>query len=218
VSQSAAKSDFVIVERRRDVRIIVSMPGQYTLADRRSVGGEPRFYPCRAVNLSTQAIALSAPVSGRVGERVFAAIDGLGDFDGQVLRPLEGGFVMSLTATEEERDRFAARIEWVEQFKNFDVADKRADNRFAPANPSSLLVFADGRIEDCTIFDISASGAAVASETVPQIGTVLALARVVGRVVRHTDEGFAIQFIERQSADEIEAKLSLAAARRIAAD
>jgi hypothetical protein len=40
---------------------------------------------------------------------------------------------------------------------------------------------------------------------VPETGTVLAVGSVVGRVVRHFVGGFAVQFIERQSRETVEA-------------
>ena len=201
--------ELVIVEHRRNTRIIVSVPGTYMLADHRNARGERRTYPCRAINLSPETIALAAPVNGRLGERAFASIDGLGKFKGSIIRLLDGGFVMSIVATGEEREKFAAKIDWFEQFKNFDVADQRADARFVPENPRSRIVFADGRSEECFILDLSASGAAISAQTIPEIGSVLALATVVARVVRHFDGGFAVRFVERQDVQRLEARLIL---------
>ena len=105
--------DVVFVERRRDVRIIVSIPGRYSLAGRRDARGERRVFSCRAVNVSPHAIALAAPVNGSVGERVIAHIDHLGKLEGPIRRLLEHGFVMDILASEDERDRLAVKIERV---------------------------------------------------------------------------------------------------------
>jgi hypothetical protein len=201
--------EVVFVERRRNSRIIVSVPGTYMLADHRNTRGERRTYPCRAVNISPYAIALAAPIRGSLGERAFATVEQLGKFKGSVVRLLDGGFVMSIVATEDERAKLAAKIDWFEQFKNFDVADQRADSRFVPENPRSRIVFADAKSEDCFVLDLSASGAAVSSQTIPEIGTVLALATIVGRVVRHFDGGFALRFVEKQELQHLEARVSL---------
>jgi len=197
---NAKSEELVIVERRRNTRIIVSVPGTYMLADHRNSRGERRTYPCRAVNLAPETIGLVAPVSGRLGERAFVTIDHLGKFKGSIIRLLEGGFVMSIVATDEERGKFAAKIDWFEQYKNFDIADQRADARF---------VFADGNSEECFILDLSASGAAISAQTIPEIGSVLALATVVSRVVRHFDGGFAVRFVERQDVQRLETRLNL---------
>lgn len=216
---NTTSEDVVIVDSRQDVdvtanrrhntRIIISVPGTFMLADHRNACGERRIFPCRAVNISPQAIAFAAPVRGRIGERAFASVDRLGKFKGSVIRLLEGGFVMSIVATEAQRAKLGAKISWFDQYKNFDVEDQRADARFVPANPKSRIVFADARSEDCFVLDLSASGAAVSALTVPSIGTVLALATIVGRVVRHFDGGFAVQFIERQHPQHLEARVGL---------
>jgi hypothetical protein len=201
--------EVVFVDRQRNSRIIVSVPGTYMLADHRNARGERRTYPCRAVNVSPYAIAFAAPIRGHLGERAFATVEHLGKFKGTIVRLLDGGFVMSIVATDDERAKFAAKIDWFEQFKNFDVADQRADSRFVPENPRSRVVFADGRSEDCFVLDLSASGAAISSQTIPEIGTVLALATIVGRVVRHFDGGFALRFVEKQDLQHLEARVNL---------
>jgi len=97
------------------------------------------------------------------------------------------------------------KIEWVEKHKNHDVSDKRANERFVPTNPYSRMILADGSCEDCLVLDISVSGAAVSANTVPNIGTLLAIGTVIGRVVRHFEGGFAVQFIQPQDRDAVEA-------------
>jgi hypothetical protein len=44
---------------------------------------------------------------------------------------------------------------------------------------------------------LSVAGAAIAAATAPEIGTVLNVGSVVGRVVHHFAGGFGVQFIER---------------------
>ena len=43
--------------------------------------------------------------------------------------------------------------------------------------------------------EYSISGAAVSADTLPELGTMLIVGRIIGRVVRHFPEGFAIEFI-----------------------
>ena len=200
----AELDDVVFVERRHDVRIIVNIPGRFSLSDRRDARGERRVFACRAVNLSACAVALASPVNAKVGERVLAHIDHLGKLEGAVVRGLERGFVMSISASAEERDKLADTIEWLEKHKNHDVADSRADERMVPTNPYSRIILPNGSRETCLVLDLSVSGAAISADTVPDIGTVLAVGIVVGRVVRHFDGGFAVQFVERQSRHNVE--------------
>jgi hypothetical protein len=196
--------DVVFVERRHDIRVIVNIAGRYSLSDRRDSRGERRVFACRAINVSACAIALAAPVNGKVGERVIAHIDHLGKLEGPIVRLLERGFVMNIAASEEERDKLAAKIEWLENYKNHDAPDQRADERTVPANPYSRMILPDGTVETCLVLDLSVSGAAISADTVPDLGTVLAVGRVVGRVVRHFVGGFGVQFVERQNRHNVE--------------
>ena len=51
--------------------------------------------------------------------RVIAYIDHLGKFDGLVMSVLQRGFVMSVNAKQHERRKLAAKIEWLQQHKEF---------------------------------------------------------------------------------------------------
>jgi hypothetical protein len=196
--------DLESTERRRGMRIFASMPGRFSLADRRNAGGKRREFACRAVNISESAIALAAPVSVELGEPVIAHIERLGRVEGTVIRILSRGFVMSIAASEEDRLKLVDRIEWIEKHKNHDVPDHRAHGRFVPKNPWSKLLLADGTVAACHVIDLSETGAAIAAEVDPDIEAVLAVGTVVGRVVRRFAGGFALQFIQRQSRDSVE--------------
>jgi len=192
-----------------DTRVLANVPGRYSLANLRNAQGERRVFACRAVNISCRAIALAAPVKGKVGERVIAHIDRLGKLEGPIDRLLDRGFVMSIMASPEERERLAAKIAWLENNKNHDVPDRRTDKRSVPTNPNSKIILPDGRVENCLVLDVSVSGVAVSADTVPDIGTILAVGSVVGRVVRHFNDGFAIQFVQRQHLESLESMVVL---------
>jgi hypothetical protein len=187
-----------------DIRIIANVPGRYSLADLRNARGERRVFACRAVNLSCHALALAAPVKGKIGDRVIAHIDRLGRLEGPIDRLLERGFVMSIAATPEERSTLAAKIVWLDNHKNHDVSERRSDRRILPTNPHSKIILPDGRVESCLVLDLSVTGVAVSADTVPEIGTTMAVGSVVGRVVRHFIDGFAVKFIQRQHSETVE--------------
>jgi hypothetical protein len=198
-------SDVVFVEPAPEVRVIVRIPGRYSLADLRDARGERRVFPCRAVYLSPNEIGLAGPVSGKIGERVIAHVEHLGKLEGPISRLIKGGFMISVTASREKRDELVAKIEWLENFKNHDTPNRRAADRIVPANAYSRLTYADGSVEDCFVRDFSVTGAAISADTLPALKTVLAVGSVIGRVVRHFPGGFAIQFIQHQDPETVEA-------------
>jgi hypothetical protein len=56
----------------------------------------------------------------------------------------------------------------------------------------------------CRIIDMSRSGAAIAAERRPPLNSQVALGRVQARVVRHLDDGFALEFVHEQLAETLE--------------
>ncbi len=201
--------DIVFVERRNEPHIIVSVSARYAFASRRDTHGNRREFACRIVNISLRAMTLVVPVIGPVAERVITHSDEFGRLEGAIVRVLDRGFVMTINATDEERAKLANRIEWYEQIKNHDSLDSRSHKRIIPKDPRSNLLLADGCRLDCFVIDVSASGAAVSADIKPAVGTALAVGTLVGRVVRHLADGFAVQFIEPQNLDGLEQKLIL---------
>jgi PilZ domain len=199
------RRDDKIVDRRGDKPIYVSLPGRYSLGNSKDARGDPRLFACRAVSISAHEIAVAAPVTAKVGVRVTANIEQLGRLRGAISRVFELGFAMNIEASDQEREMLASKIDWIEKNKDFEISDNRTHARFIPKRPLSLLTLADGSVVPCFVVDISVSGAAVSADIVPKMGTVLAVGKVVGRVVRYIAGGFAVQFIEAQDRQEVEA-------------
>ena len=191
--------DIMRVERRDDVRLVVSIAGRYSLANRRDRNGNRRVFACRLVNISSQGMALAVPVIGAKGERVIVHTDLFGRTDGAILRLLDGGFVMSIVATADDRAKLQTKIAWMAQHINHDLPDGRQNARIVPRQPISSLILADGSVPKCFVIDMSASGVAVSAEIIPEIGTPVAVGKVLGRVVRHFAQGFAVQFFDEQN-------------------
>jgi hypothetical protein len=194
-----------IVDRRDDKRIYVSLPGRFSFGDSANSRGDPRLFACRAVNISVHGIAVAAPVTAKVGGRVTANIEQLGRVRGPIARVFELGFAMHIEASNQEREMLADKIDWIERNKDFEISDNRAHVRFIPRRPLSFLTLADGSVVPCFVVDISISGAAISADIMPKIGSVLAVGKVIGRVVRYIVGGFAVQFIQVQDRQEVEA-------------
>jgi hypothetical protein len=53
----------------------------------------------------------------------------------------------------------------------------------------------------CRIIDMSQSGAGIATDQRPPIGALVILGKMQGSVVRHLEDGFAIEFTRLQHPD-----------------
>jgi hypothetical protein len=186
-------------ERRHFQRVKVNLLGRYMLADRRE-------FPCQVINMSPGGMALIAPVTGNPGERVIAYVDHLGRLEGQIARTFENGFAMTIAASTRKRDKLAAQLTWLANRHILNLPEDRRHGRFPPRNPLARLILPNGNNAACHIIDLSQSGAAVsiAPDLRPAVGAMVTLGKTQGRVVRHIDEGFAVEFTRLQHPDFLE--------------
>ena len=188
-------------DRRRFPRVRVNLLGRYMLADRRE-------FPCQVVNMSPGGMALIAPVSGQPGERVIAYVDHLGRLEGHIARLFQNGFAMTISATTRKRDKLAAQLTWIANRHILDLPEDRRHGRIIPRNPVSRLIMPNGINLTCRIIDMSQSGAGVATDQRPPIGALVTLGKVQGRVVRHLEDGFAVEFTRLQHPDFLEENIT----------
>lgn len=184
-------------ERRRFQRVKVNLLGRYMLANRQE-------HPCQVVDMSPGGMALLAPVSAQIGERVIAYIDHVGRLEGLATRLFENGFAMTISATLRKRDKLAAQLTWLANRHLLASPEDRRHGRFVPKNPMTMLILPNGINVGCRLIDLSLSGAAVATHHRPAIGSLVTLGKVQGRVVRHLDDGFAVEFTRLQHPDFLE--------------
>jgi hypothetical protein len=184
-------------DRRRHQRVKVNLLGRYMLSDRRE-------FPCQVVNMSPGGMALIAPVGGVAGERVIAYVDHLGRLEGQIARLFQNGFAMTISATARKRDKLAAQLTWLANRHILGLPEDRRHGRIVPRNPVGRLIMPNGVNLTCRIIDVSESGAGIATDQRPPIGTLVTLGKVQGRVVRHLEDGFAIEFTRSLHPDFLE--------------
>jgi hypothetical protein len=203
-------------ERRDDVRLIVNLSGRYMLASKRNLKGERCEFACRIVNVSLEAMALAAPVAGPIGERVILYSEQLGRLHGPIIRLMTNGFVISIAASPATRKKLAGKLDWLAKQKDApELRDSRRHRRVVPKNPMATILQADGSLTSCLVIDFSDSGVGVSADLYPEIGTPLAVGKMVGRVVRRFAEGIAIEFAEKASLADIERLLASTEPRAI---
>jgi hypothetical protein len=184
-------------ERRRFQRVRVNLLGRYMLADRRE-------FPCQVVDMSPGGMAVIAPVNGKAGERVIAYIDHVGRVEGTIIRQFTNGFAMTVAATARKRDKLASQLTWLANRHVLGLPEDRRHGRVVPRDPVTNLVLPDGKTLNCRLIDMSLSGAGVMTDQRPPIGALVTLGKTQGRVVRHLEQGFAVEFLRLQHPDFLE--------------
>lgn len=189
------------LDLRRHARVAVNILGRFMLEDRRE-------YPCQIIDMSPGGAALIAPVGARIGERVIAYIDHIGRIEGEVVREIEGGFAIRINAPLRKRDKLANVLTWLANRDVLSLPEDRRHDRFTPKNPFTQIVLEDGRSYKSRIIDVSLSGASLKTEVRPEIGLAIGIGKMRARVVRHTEDGIAVEFAHIQNRTLLEQHIS----------
>jgi hypothetical protein len=179
----------------------VNLLGRYMLADRRE-------FPGQVVAMSPGEMTMIAPQSGHPGERVIAYIDHVGRLEGAIVELTDNGFVMQVGATDRKRDKLAAQLTWLANREILNLAEDRRHGRIVPKRPVTTVVMPNGTHITCRVIDASQSGAAISSTERPTLGLLITLGKLQARVVRHLEDGFAVEFTRLQHPDFLEENLT----------
>ncbi|MCO6390491.1 PilZ domain-containing protein [Aliihoeflea aestuarii] len=185
-------------ERRGFQRVRVKIYGRFMLEDRSE-------HPCQVIDMSPGDAAVRADKPGEPGERVIAYLDHIGRVEGVVTRLTDDGFAMTVIASERKREKLAAQLTWLANKHELDLPEDRRHQRVAPRNPITVLQLEDGRQYRCRILDLSLSGAAIEIDVRPALGVQVTLGSMRGQIVRHFQDGIAVEFAALQREESLEA-------------
>ena len=183
----SAPSPLLAADRRRHLRYALDIPGRFMRADKLD-------YPCRLLDISVDGAAMTTPAILAVGENIIAYLIHLGGIEGSVVRRFPGGFAMSISATQRKRDKLARQFLRLSSKSVISEAEEREFPR-VPVNEISTLILADGAALECPLLDMSRSGASIATHIRPPVGTLLMLGKRRAAVVRHHEQGIAVEFL-----------------------
>ena len=189
-------------ERRRYQRVRVNLLGRFMLLDRRE-------FPCQVIEMSPGDMVLIAPQIAPEGERVIAYIDHLGRLEGTVARNFENGFAIRFSSTERKRDKLASQLTWLANRELLTVAEDRRHDRIEVVHKNTTVIMPNGIHLTCELLDASQSGVAVACAERPAMGVLVGVGKLQARVVRHLDNGFAVEFTRLQHLDFLSENLSI---------
>lgn len=187
-------------DRRRHQRVRVSLLGRYMLSDRRE-------FPCQTIDMSPGGVAVYAPVSGKIGERVVAYFDQIGRVEGMIVRHIENGFVLAMAVPVLKREKIADQLTWLVNRHELGMPEDRRHERIAPIHKRSTLKMADGREHMVRLVDISLSGAAMEVDASAPLGSPVTLGATPARIVRIFEGGLAVEFIRQFPAETFSDRL-----------
>lgn len=160
-------------------------------------------HDCVVDNISPFDATISCETTPDVGERIVAYLDHVGRIEGYVTECGHQTFRVSISATDYKRSKLSAQLTWIANSKALGLPEDRRHERVAPKHSASEAEFADGSKVPCRIIDLSVSGAAIEMDARPNLGTVITVGNMTGRVVRRFHDGVAIEFLSAQTSEAI---------------
>lgn len=186
------------LEKRAFQRVSVQVHGRFMREDRSE-------HSCDILDMSPGDVSFRATAICAPGERVIAYLDHVGRIEGRVVRSTTDGFAAEIVASERKREKLAAQLTWLVNRHELNLPEdrrhERAANQMATA---SVMELDDGRKYPCRIIDLSLSGAALAVAVKPALGTPVRLGVKAGRVVRHFEDGVAVEFLTLQTRESLQ--------------
>lgn len=167
--------------------------------------GVERACEVTAIDPDGARVLTAEPVCA--GTPVIAHIEEVGRVDGVAGEAAEDGFWLEFSFLGPRRARFIRHLRWLIQKERGQAAEERRHTRFQPSETSARITFPGGREQVVEVLDISLSGAGIKSRTKPSIGSPLTLGRMRGRVVRHFENGFAIEFLTPLERSDLDSAL-----------
>lgn len=173
-------------DRRKSKRYALSAKAEVLLRGRVEGTGS-------ILDISEHGIALLTSAPAEEGDEIVIYAQGFGRFEGKVVRTFDKGVGVCLTLSPAHqvsiRKKIAAALEGVPYLR---LLEERSGIRLR-YNIETAAMYADRRIL-CTIIDMSTSGCQLKCNERPPLGESVAIGMLKGRVVRHTANGFAIEF------------------------
>ena len=158
----------------------------------RVLTSEGKELACIIVNISAGGVMLKTKFAPQTGEKLIVYIDELGRFEGEVVRASKHVFAVDYRTRRAKSQRTADALTYA-----INAPDGRLDRRAAPRirrHTATAVRLESGETIDCSILDISLTGASIAIDPRPPLGAMLTIGKMSAKVVRRHDKGVGVVF------------------------
>ncbi len=176
-------------ERRKYQRVRLYMPGQLFNPINEST------IDCKVLDLSAGGAAVQVEGGFPLGDKFVLYVTGFGRFEGRVVLHENGVLRLAFTIGESKQNRLKDMLALFVAEGLTGVTEQRRHKR-EPAIGSGFIVRADGHHVKCDVLDVSLDGVSLRTKSRPAVGEIVNLGRSWGKVVRHHEDGVAIQFVQ----------------------
>lgn len=177
-------------ERRRFRRVRVELAG------RLYIPATQEEAICTVEDISPGDARLNCDLKNEPQGRAVIYLDGLGRFEGPVVRAKEGGFVMTFSCSRQKREKLVAQLTLELNRHLLDERDLRKHDRVEAVSGSyTHFTRATGDQIRCEVLDLSLTGVSVRTDTKPPVGEHILIGNRAGRVARHHSDGIGVEFL-----------------------
>jgi hypothetical protein len=181
-----------------DTKFVGSLDGRFILPDRKVGEVASAVNPCRSQSITAGEIIVASPVQVTIGERFASMVDRLGPINGKITRIVDDGFVVAISASAVEQKSLAATINWLKKRHTRKAQDHRTAPRTKTRPERCIVSYLETNFV-AELFDVSISGASLASASLPPVDALLRVGSVEGQVMRHAEGRFGVKFATPQS-------------------
>lgn len=175
-------------EQRGHERIVIATSGKLF------VPAEESTIDCQVVNLSAGGAAVQCSEPPPLNSFIVLYIDGFGRFEGVATRFVNGELGLCFVCKDAKRQRLQNDL------NSFVIQGDMSETRLrrhkrAASSATGFYNSPAGEFVPCDVIDISLQGISLRTNGRPSLGAIVDLGRTKGRVIRHHEDGIAIQFL-----------------------
>lgn len=144
------------------------------------------------MNISAGGAMLRAKFPPAFGQSIVLYIDQIGRIEGKVVRSGDNSFAVNYQKRRSKHAKIADNLTTAVNYKRRGT-ERRNNPRIKHDAPATVFL-EDGREMQCSIMDISLTGASIEINPRPPLGMHLILGRMTAKVVRRHEKGVGIVF------------------------
>lgn len=152
-------------------------------------------FACRTIDISLGGVGLRTLANAAAGDKIVAYLDHFGRVEGTVMRALPQVLALKLTVPPARRRRWAELLMWVGNRHDIGAKEDRRHRRIVPRTDRTVLEYLNRTRSPAQILEMSESGARIAVDPRPPVGARVVVGRTTANVIRHCDDGVAVEFL-----------------------
>lgn len=178
-------------DRRGFKRVELKLTGRFLI-------GDSEDHALSTADISCDGAFIVSSERPGLDQQVVCYFDEVGRVVANVVRVSPEGFAVRFHTSPHKRDKLADRLTWLINRDRLGLEEERGETRYR-ASGEAIVNLADGSQLQCSVTDISLTGAAFETAGKPPfVGERVTVGNLVAEVVRVTGNKFAVRYVHGQ--------------------